>query len=188
MPVLVALAALIGTVTYLIWRATYAVQTVKAVKDLGRDTQGLQRHARNAGLTMFGSRLGRVQDPRLAATILMLQLVRTGAPVTATEKTQIMELMEGQLQISNIETIFVRAWSYTEQNRVFSPIADELVPLLRAKLTIDERLQLVDMLRTVANAYGEASELQIEAINRLKRRLTMPDPTFVSPIEKPFGD
>ena len=186
MPVLVALAALIGTVTYLIWRAHYAVQTVKAVKDIDRNTQGLQRHARNAGLTMFGSRLGRVQDPRLAATILMLQLVRTGAPVTAAEKTQIMELMENPLQISNIETIFVRAWSYTEQNRVFSPIADELVPVLRNKLTPDERLQLIDMLKTVSTAYGDASELQIEAINRLKRRLMLPDPTFESPIERPF--
>ena len=99
-----------------------------------------------------------------------------------------MELMEDPLQIANIEAIFVRAWSYTEQHRVFSRIADELVPLLRAKLTVDERLQLIDMLRTVANAYGEASELQIEAINRLKRRLTMADPSFVSPIERPFGD
>ena len=188
MPVLVALAALIGGITYLVWRAHYAVQTVKAAKDIDRNTQGLQRHARNAGLTIFGTRLTRVQDPRLAAVILMLQLVRTGAPVTAAEKTQIMELMENPLQIANIESIFVRAWSYTEQHRVFSPVADELVPLLRARLTVDERVQLTDMLRTVANAYGDASELQIEAINRLRRRLTMPDPTFVSPIEKPFGD
>ena len=186
MPVLVALAALIGTVAYLIWRATYAVQTVQAAKDLDRNTKGLQRHARNAGLTMFGTRLERVQDPRLAATILMLQLVRTGAPVTAAEKTQIMELMESPLAISNIETIFVRAWSYTEQNRVFSPVADELTPLLRKRLTQDERLELIEMLKTVANAYGEASELQVEAINRLKRRLTMPDAPEQSRIERPF--
>ena len=188
MPILVALAALIGGVFYLVWRAHYAVQTIKAVKEVDQHTQGLQRHARNAGLAVFGTRLTRVQDPRLAAVILMLQLVRTGAPVTAAEKTQIMELMEDPLQIANIESIFVRAWSYTEQHRVFSPIADELVPVLRQKLTIDERLQLIDMLRAVANAFGEASELQIEAIARLKRRLTMPDPSFVSPIERPFGD
>ena len=187
MPVLVALAALIGGICFFVWRAHYAVQTVKAAKEVDRHT-GLGRHARNAGSIVFGTCLTRVNDPRLAAVILMLQLVRTGAPVTAAEKTQIMELMEDPLQISNIEMIFVRAWSYTEANRVFSRIADELVPMLRTKLTVDERLQLVDMLRKVANAYGEASELQTEAINRLKRRLTMADPSFVSPIEKPFGD
>lgn len=187
MSVLVAMATLIGGIFYLVWRAHHAVRTIDAAKEIDRRT-GLGRHARNASRTVFGTRLIRVQDPRLAAVILMLQLVRTGAPVTAAEKTKIMELMEDPLQIANIETIFVRAWSYTEAHRVFSPVADELVPMLRDRLTVDERLQLIDMLRTVANAYGEASELQTEAINRLKRRLTMPDPSFVSPIERPFGD
>ena len=37
-----------------------------------------------------------------------------------------MELMENPLAISSIETILVRAWSYTEQIRVFSPVADDL--------------------------------------------------------------
>ena len=185
MPELVALLAVLGGIFYLVWRANNAV---KSVKELDRDTKGLQRHVRNTAENLIGTKLRRVQDPRLAATILMLQLVRTGSPVTAAEKTKIMELMEDPLRIANIEAIFVRAWSYTEQNRAFSPIADELVPLLRHKLTPDERLELIDMLRKVANAYNEASELQIEAMNRLKRRLMMPDPSFVSPIERPFGD
>ena len=38
------------------------------------------------------------------------------------------------------------AWSCTEQNRVFSPVADELTPLLRKRLAPDERHQLCDML------------------------------------------
>ena len=185
MPALVLLLAIVGGVAALVWRAHYAVRTVRAFKEVDSAT-GLGRHARNTGLAIFGTPLGRVQDPRLAATILMLQLVRTGAPVTAAEKTQIMELMESPLGISNIERIFVRAWGYTEQNRVFSPIADELVPLLRNKLDMDERMQLLDMLRKVAGAYGEPSELQIEAIARLKRRLTMPEPNFDRPIERPL--
>ena len=184
MPALVLLA-IVGGIAALIWRANYAVRTVRAFKEVDQAT-GLQRHARNAGLSIFGSRLERVQDPRLAATILMLQLVRTGAPVTAAEKTQIMELMADPLAIANVETIFVRAWGYTEQNRVFSPVADELVPLLRQRLDMDERLQLVDMLRKVAHAYGEPSELQIEAIARLKRRLTMVEPNFDRPVERPL--
>ena len=185
MPELVVLLAIIGGIFYWIWRVNYAVKTVK---ELHSDTKGLRRRARSTATRLIGTKLQRVQDPRVAATILMLQLVRTGAPVTATEKTQIMELMENPLQIANIETIFVRAWRYTEQNRAFSPIADELVPMLRRKLTPDERMQLIEMLRKVANAYSEASELQVEAMNRLKRRLMMPDPSFVSPIQRPFGD
>ena len=180
---IIALLAVVGGILFMLYRFNNAVQTTK---DFNHNTKGLQRQARNAALDVFGTRLQRIQDPRLAAVILMLQLVRTGAPVTAAEKTQIMELMEDPLQIANIETIFVRAWGYTEQNRVFSPVADELVPLFRKKLSPNERLQLLAMLMKVANAYTEASELQIEAIARLKTRLMMDEERFVSPVERPL--
>lgn len=173
MSALIALLTVIGAVLFWVWRLNNAVQTAK---ELDRDTKGLQRRARNTAIDIIGTKLQRVQDTRLAATILMQQLVRTGAPVTAAEKTRIMELMEQPLGIANIEQIFVRAWSYTEQNRAFMPVAEELMPLLRAKLSRDECFDLVDMLKQVANAYGEASELQAEAIDRFKRRLTRVEP------------
>ena len=166
--IVLGLAALLGGIFYLIWRANNAVHTVK---ELDHNTQGLQRQARHVGVSIFGTRLERVDDPRLAATILMLQLVRTGSHVTAAEKTQIMELMEEPLRIANIETIFTRAWGYTTAKRAFPPVADELVPMLRRRLDPDERLELIAMLTKVANAYGEAGELQSAGIARLKRAL-----------------
>lgn len=176
MPIVLGLAAIVGGLLFWLYRLNHAVDTVR---ELDGKTQGLQRHARNAGLTIFGTRLQRVTDPRLAATILMLQLVRTGAPVTAAEKTRIMEIMESELHVTKIEAMFVRAWGYTEQNRVFSPIADELVPLLRSRLTEAEGDDLVGMLTRVANAYSEASELQLAAIARLRRALKgSPGPTL----------
>lgn len=54
------------------------VQGMDTVRELDGKTQGLQRHARSAGLTIFGTRLQQVNGPRLDATILMLQLERTG--------------------------------------------------------------------------------------------------------------
>ena len=170
MPILLGLAAIIAGLLFWLYRLNHAVDTVR---DLDGKTQGLQRQARNFGLALFGTRLQRVDDPRLAATILMLQLVRTGAPVTASEKTQIMEIMETELHVTKIEAMFVRAWSYTDQNRVFSPIADELLPLLRDKLMPSERRDLLAMLTKVANAFGEASELQRQAIARLGHLLAV---------------
>ncbi len=174
MPILLGLVAIVGGLLFWLHRLNHSVDTMR---ELDGETQGLQRHARNAGLTISGTRLQRVNDPRLAATILMLQLVRTGAPVTAAEKTQIMEIMENELHVAKIEAMFVRAWGYTEGNRVFSPVADELVPLLRNRLTPVERADLIGMLTRVANAYGEASELQLAAIARLSRALAAPGET-----------
>ncbi|GLS17094.1 hypothetical protein GCM10007874_01090 [Labrys miyagiensis] len=116
--------------------------------------------------------LHQLQDVRLAAVVLMIQLVRTGAPLTAAERNVIYDLMADPLKIEDRQALFEAAWQLTDRGRVFSPVADDLTPLLVSRLTMDERLQFIDMLTRVANAYGEASDLQQEAIVRLKRRLT----------------
>ena len=67
--------------------------------------------------------------------------------------------------------MFERALAYIQPRLIFSSVADELTPMLRAKLDPPERLQLVEMLAKVANAFNGASDLQLEAIARLKRRL-----------------
>src|ERR1700709_2757969 len=108
MPILLGLVAFIGIILMALYRINNAIDSAR---ELDGKTQGLQRAARNAGRTIFGTRLQRVTDPRLAATILMLQLVRTGAPVTAAEKTRIMEIMETELHVGKVEAMFVRAWS-----------------------------------------------------------------------------
>lgn len=146
--------------------------TVKAVKELNQDTRGLQRQVSSGIQRLIGTKLERVSDPRLAAVILMIQLVRTGSPVTAQEKTRILELMENPLGIADISALFERAWSYTTPRLFFSSVSDELTPMLRAKLDLPERVQLISMLTKVANSYGDASDLQSEAIARLKTRLT----------------
>lgn len=171
MPILLGLLGLLLGVMIWIWRAHY---TVKAVQELEQDTRGVRRQARVGFEDLLGSRLGRVRDARLAATILMIQLVRTGAPVTASEKTKILELLENPLDVENPAAMFERAWGYTEDRGLFSRIAAELLAFLRRQLSPEERLQLIDMLTQVANAYGEAGDLQIEGIARLKRRLTSP--------------
>ena len=168
MPVLVGLFALAAAIVFWTVRAHTMVKTVR---EIDRDTRGLQRRV-GAGLeTLIGTKLGRVGDPRLAAVILMIQLVRTGSPVTAQEKTQIMEWMEDPLRIQNISATFEKAWSYTTQRLFFSAVSDELLPMLRDNLDQPSRLELIAMLTKVANAYNGASDLQREGIARLKTRL-----------------
>jgi uncharacterized tellurite resistance protein B-like protein len=167
-PVLLGIIAISVAVFYWIYRANHAV---KAAKELNRDTKGLQRKVKHTVQGLIGTPLQRVNDVRLAAVILMIQLVRTGAPLTAAERNAIYEIMDRPLQIADRQALFERAWQLTDQGRAFTPVADELLPLLTEKLTPSERLEFTEMLTRVANAYGEASDLQREAIVRLKRRL-----------------
>jgi uncharacterized tellurite resistance protein B-like protein len=171
MPVLLGLLAIVGGILYWVIRAH---STVRAVQDINRDTKGLQSRIKYGLQRVIGTPLQRVRDPRLAAVILMIQLVRTGSPVTEAEETTIVELMKHPLGIEDPPSMFGRAWEYTEARRPFSTAADALLPLLRKRLSDDERLDLIDILRQVASAYSEPSELQDEAIVRLKRRLLNP--------------
>lgn len=184
MPVLILVAALITGVLIWLLRAHY---TVKQLKEIDQDTKGLQRKAKSAFENIIGTPLQRVNDVRLAAVIQMIQIVRTGSPVTASEKTRIFEFMENPLEIQTISATFERAWRYTEERRPFSLVADPLLPLLREKLTVEERMHLVDMLTKVASAHSAPSELQREALVRLKRRLSGGKPELAASRTGNFG-
>lgn len=184
MPGLILFAAVISGVLLWLLRAHYAV---KQLKEVDRDTKGLQRQARSVLEGLVGTPLQRVNDVRLAAVILMIQIVRTGSPITASEKTRILEFMENPLEIGTISATFERAWRYTQERRPFSLTADPLLPLLREKLTEAERMQFVEMLTKVASAHSAPSELQREALVRLKRRLSGGTPTLATNRAGNFG-
>lgn len=169
--VLVGIAAAAGGLYWLLRPA----KTRKPAEMLAdREIEGplqLGAGGANSGALVRRS-LHKIADVRLAAVILMIQLVRTGAPLTAAEKNAIYDLMTTPLEVEDRQAMFELAWQHTDSGRVFSPVADDLTPLLIARLTPSERLDFIAMLDRVANAYGEASDLQREAIVRLKRRLT----------------
>lgn len=177
MPILILVAAVLAGVVFWVLRAH---GTVTQLREVDRDTKGLQRSAKAAFSDFFGSPLQRVRDVRLAAVILLIQIVRTGSPITAAEKTRILELMETPLKVEAISRMFERAWAYTQPRLPFSQVADPLVPLLRARLTEAERLQFVEMLKSVASAHSAPSELQREALVRLRRRLVAGQPTLAA--------
>lgn len=168
MLIVIAILSGIAVIFYWMFRLQSAA---RSVRELDRDT----RHLRNRGKRVFegfiGSSHRRIRDPRLAATVLMIQLVRTGAPLTYDERLKIMALVRGPMQIDDPEPMFRKAWRYTKRRGSFPSIATDVVPMLRARLSVDERFQLIGMLRQTASAYGEESELQAEMIARLQRQL-----------------
>lgn len=168
MPLLLGLVGIIAAILFWVLRVH---GTVKGLQAVDRDTKGLQRRAVSTFENIVGTPLQRVRDPRLAATILMIQLVRTGSPLTASEKTRILEFMETPLEIERISATFERAWGYTQARLPFSQVSDQVIPLLRETLTRAERTQLIEMLTQVAGAHSAPSELQREGIARLRRRL-----------------
>lgn len=184
MVVIVGLIGIVGAILFWVLRVH---GTARALDEVDRATKGLQRRTKATLSDFVGTPLKRVSDVRLAAVILMIQLVRTGSPVTAAEKTRILAFMDDPLKVEATSALFERAWAYTEARRPFSLVADELVPLLREQLTEGERRQLVDMLTEVAKAHSPASDLQREAIVRLKRQLAGASPALRARRTGEFG-
>lgn len=173
--ILILVAAVLAGVLFWVLRVH---GTVTQLREVDRDTKHLQRRAKSALTDFFGTPLQRVNDVQLAAVILMIQIVRTGSPVTAAEKTKILEFMESPLQVESISAMFERAWRLTGARRPFSLVADELLPLLRDNLTEAERHHFIQMLTEVAGAHAPVSDLQREAIVRLKRRFSGASPAL----------
>lgn len=168
MVVVIGVLAVVGGLIVWLLRAQGAA---RAVRDLDRDTQGIRRRIRHAVQDFRAHPLRRIDDPRLAATILMIQLVRAEGHMSADEKVRILAMMERRLGLSPPEPMFETAWTHTEASRPFSIYADDLLPLLRDSLYLQERYDLVEMLGHVAHADGPPSELQEEAVTRLRKRM-----------------
>jgi len=184
LPILIAIVGILAAIVFWILRAH---RTVRHLDEVDQDTKALQWRAKSVLEDAFGTSIERVRDARLAASILMIQIVRTGSPVTASEKTRILEFMEIPLGITMISAMFERAWDYTQARLPFSQVADPLIPLLRRNLTVAERTDLIDMLTKVAGAHSAPSALQREAISRLKRRLLTENPSGVMDRRREFG-
>ncbi|MFC3220771.1 TerB family tellurite resistance protein [Tianweitania populi] len=165
------LIAFLGIIAAIIFFVIRAHTVYGAAKEINQDTKGLQRRAKQKFQDFRGTKLSRIRDPQLAAAILLIQLIRTEAPVTAQEKTAILDCLRDPLLAADPQALFEQAWTYTENRAFFSMVSDELLPVLKISLNDAEKHELVAMLTKVAGAYNGIGELQQSSISRLKKTL-----------------
>jgi uncharacterized tellurite resistance protein B-like protein len=168
MPALIVAAALIIGVLYWVVRM-YRVP-------LGADgsTHGIEGLRSRTGLRLVEPdlwRLTQIDDARFAAAILMLQIVRTGSPVTCAERARILRFLADPLHVADPVAMLDMAMDYAGARRPFHLTAEAVLPLLRRRLTGEERGALVAMLNAVAGAYSPPSDLQRAAIARFREGL-----------------
>jgi len=162
------IVALCFAVAAIWWLLRVGFDTLRPGSD---EARGRRRFRLGAPDLMSGTALRLINDVRLASVVLMIQLVRMDAPLSASEKNTILALMEDPLGISPRQSMYERAFQITERGRPFDAVAEELLPLLLVRLTPAQRAQLLGMLTQVAEASGGASEAQHMALAGLRLRL-----------------
>lgn len=116
-------------------------------------------------------RLERVDDPRFAAAILMVQIVHTGSPVTRAERDTILGFLADPLRVRDPAAMLESALDYAGARRPFRLAAEALLPLLHRYLTDDACDALIAMLSAMAGAHSPPSALQRAAIAQFGDRL-----------------
>jgi hypothetical protein len=114
-----------------------------------------------------------VDDPRDAATILMLLVARISHDPTRDHIAAIEETIRSVFGFDrDLTERMTQARFIASRADNFDQAAGLLADLLNKKLTVDERRHLIEMLGDVARVEGP-TEAQTEAIESMKRRLKL---------------
>ena len=112
-----------------------------------------------------------VDDPRDAALILMLLMARIGHDPTREHVAAIEATARSVFEFDrDLTGRMTQARFIASRADSFDHAAGLFADLLRTRLTVDERLHLIDMLGGVARIEGP-SEAQSDAIDSVKRRI-----------------
>lgn len=114
-----------------------------------------------------------INDPRTAAVVMAVAVASADGDMTPGQDAALKEAMAKILRVSDpVEEMTFAKWAVRE---VADPnnISMRLSRLWTSSLTMQERQELVDMVRAVASADGGLSEIQREAVDRLRTRLAI---------------
>jgi uncharacterized tellurite resistance protein B-like protein len=172
MHIVLGILSAVGFLAYLLYRANQAAEVGQALGDAASDGKSLIRRFFWRRRTVVDP-VRAIDDPRLAASVMMYVIGRCDGDITETEKTVILTQMRDVLELSEPEAKEMQAqarWLTTDAR-------DETTFLRRASRSIlahcddREKRQLIDMLRTVAEIDDGASDVQEDAIRRLRHDL-----------------
>ena len=160
----------LATVGVIIWRLTILLQVGREAADAAHGLANLPRKMR------FQSRAGKtgvevINDPREAATLLMLEVARADGEVTSSQKATIRGQMSTRFEMSEDEAnemLTQVAWLSRELPEPGAAIG-RMVRLLRDTVTPGEIAELTAMMRAVAFADGDPNDAQLALIDEYKR-------------------
>ena len=168
MAVLLAVLGMIGGVAFWLWRVNMGIQ---AGRELSEEARGLYRRAAWARRKGSADRLRELDDPREAATLLMIGIARVEGGPTPGQQTQIQSEMIATFDMSDAETeaLYAHAvWMGADIAEISGRMRQVTGPIF-SHCTNDEAKDVERMLRAVASKESEATPLQLQIIDAYAR-------------------
>lgn len=159
----------------LLWR-------VEAASRAARDTIGLADDARGFFRRLAWSKqagrnpLDLVDDPREAATAMMVMIATFDGALSTTEEAAILKEIVATFSMpaKDAGELLARGRWLTKDQGDLGTRLNRLARTAEAKLSRSERAQLIDMLTRVANCEGRESAVLTQAIGDIERKLLPP--------------
>ncbi len=170
MHILMLILGAIGAVAAIIWRIRMMGEAARTVADVAETAANLPRKMRVQSKARKGG-LETVEDPREAATVLMVLFAREAGELSSDVKAAIQAQLEERLELEapDAEEVLARAVWLTQDLPNADAAVDRMTGVIRAAVSDKEVLELDDMLRAVA-AFGGGETPQQDALRARYRR------------------
>lgn len=172
MGILAALLAAMAAVGVLLWRLSVAAQTARSLIDTADEARGFVRRLAWSRKVQKHP-LDMVEDPREAATAMMVALAQYKGPLTEMQERLILGEMVANFALADEDArdMLARArWLTREAGDIHQTLA-RLGPAIDKSCTFDEKRDLIGMLKVVADPGDIRKDVRANAILSLEERL-----------------
>ena len=173
MAILTGFLALVGAILFFLWRLHMASEAAKGLLETSDDLRSYLRK-RNWQKKVKSNRLDLVDDPRIAATAMMVAVAQADGALTAREEAEIVNQAVTHFEIDAplAEELLAHARWIVGNADDLENCFHRLTPLLRRTLDPKQREDLFEMLTAIASIApdddaGEAGRALASLRNRL---------------------
>jgi uncharacterized tellurite resistance protein B-like protein len=172
MHIFAAIGAALGIALFVLWRMQQASNAVRDVADAAGEVHGLFRRwswRRKANVHP----LDLVEDPREAATAMMVIVAQTDGALTDKERGAILAQVSEHFGATSrqADELLARGRWLVQQSVDATEVFRRLAPSIRKSCSASEREDLIAMLKAVATAEGRIDEHLQKDIANLRQHL-----------------
>lgn len=173
MHILVGLVSALGLIAYFIIRANQVNRAGRELLDAASEAKGCVRRSLWRRRTEVDPTRS-IEDPRLAAAVMMCAVANADGDITERERTAILGLMEQHFQMprGDCEVMLGEARWLAKEAKDLSAFLQRLSKPIAACCTEAELADLFAMLEAVDRVEGGGSAIVADAVASLQRRLT----------------
>lgn len=174
MHILLGILAVVGVIAYIIYRMRDAAQAGQQLAEAAGDVKRLVRRTQWKGKNKSKSDMIReVDDPRMAATIMMSAIAMADGEMTERQRAAILDLMKQHFEAdgADAEELLAQGRWLASADFDLSTMFGRLSGVIRSECDGTQKRELMTMLETVGTVEGSLSDAQSSAIGALARTI-----------------